>query len=131
MCRGYFIVNSVKEDFMNSFMFDVDRFFPTAPFGANTASSSRIETTKDAWLLEVDMPGVSRDKVDISVSGRHLEVVGEREGKERKVQYRERFRLPEPLRSTADITATLELGVLRVTIPKKNVGEERLQIALS
>jgi len=93
--------------------------------------TSRIQETKDAWVLEVDMPGVAKDKVDISASGRVLEVRGERAGKEGKVTYKECFRLPEHLRSTADITASLDLGVLRITVPKKSVGEERLQIALS
>jgi len=92
------------------------------------SETSKIGETKDAWLVEVDMPGVPKDKVNVSVTGRYLDLTGERTTKEKPFLYRERFTLPDNIRTTEGITATLDLGVLMVTIPKNISSSQQIPV---
>ena len=42
-----------------------------------------MEETDDGYLIEVELPGVDKKDIDISVAGRRLTISGERKGKER------------------------------------------------
>jgi HSP20 family molecular chaperone IbpA len=81
--------------------------------------SPTVKDTKEAWLIEMDMPGVEKEKVEVQALGRLLEVRGERQRGEGTVTYKERFRLPDHLRSVENVSAALNLGVLTITIPKQ------------
>lgn len=93
-----------------------------------------VEETDDAFIVEVELPGVKKDDVDISVAGRRLEISGERKEKERvgilRRQTRSvgRFRYEIVLPSAVDesgITATLDDGVLTVRVPKASSERPR------
>ena len=95
-----------------------------------------IKEEKDCFLLHVDVPGVSPDKIDVSMENNMLSVKGERDDiqkEDRKGYHRiertrgsfyRRFTLPD----TADagqIKAKVKQGVLEVYIGKKKSPESR------
>lgn len=85
-------------------------------------SDSRFWQTKDAWCFEVDLPGVPKDGIEVSASGRHLRILGKRKRGCETYEYREQFILPEAIRTAEGITASSENGVLLVTVPKQASG---------
>jgi HSP20 family protein len=85
------------------------------------STAAVVKDTKDAWVIEMDMPGVKREQVEVNARGRILEIRGERQkGEGCRTSYRERFRLPDHLRSAEGVSAELNLGVLTVKVPKQN-----------
>lgn len=91
-----------------------------------------VEETDDAYLVEVELPGVDKQDINLEVSGRRLTVAGERKEKERRGTVRRRtrsighFRYEIMLPSRVDDTnveAHLEDGVLTIRILKAT--EER------
>lgn len=42
-----------------------------------------VEETDDAYVVEMELPGVNKDDINIELSGRRLTVTGERKQKER------------------------------------------------
>src|SRR3954469_508981 len=51
-----------------------------------------IEETDDAFIIEVELAGIRKQDVDVSLSGRRLSISGERKEKERKGVLRRRVR---------------------------------------
>jgi HSP20 family protein len=86
-----------------------------------------VEETGDAYLIEIELPGVKRDDLDIEVSGRRVAVHGERKERERVGFFRKRERtvgrfsydltLPGDL-DEDHVHAHLDEGVLTVRLPK-------------
>jgi len=86
-----------------------------------------IVETDSGYIVEVELPGVRREDVDVALNGNELVVTGEvkerkREGlfrrRTRKVgQFEFRVTLPGDLRAD-DIEASLAYGVLSVYVPK-------------
>ena len=86
-----------------------------------------LEETADAYLVEIELPGVQRSEIDIEVSDRRLTVRGERKEKERVGILRRRdrtigtFAYEITLPSNIDedqVSADLTDGVLTVRLPK-------------
>ncbi|MDP8969854.1 MAG: Hsp20/alpha crystallin family protein [Actinomycetota bacterium] len=102
----------------------VDEFLPPAD----------LEETDEAYVVEVELPGVQKKDVDVEVSGRRLTVSGERKERERTGILRRRTRtvgrffyevtLPGEVDDEA-VRASLADGVLTVTVPK--AASERRQ----
>ena len=96
-----------------------------------------ILETKDAYVLEAEMPGVNKDGLNISVEGNVLTLAGRRQPvPEANLLYRESgpsdyrrvFEL-DPSIETAKITARIEQGILSVTLPKaENVKPQRIVV---
>lgn len=90
------------------------------------APGVNILETKDAYLLEAEMPGVSKESLNIGVEGNILTLAGRRQPVVRaNLLYRESgpadFRRVFELDSSIEtdkITATLEQGILSLTLPK-------------
>jgi HSP20 family protein len=90
-----------------------------------------LEETDDAYLLELELPGIKKKDINIEVEDRRLVISGERTEKERTGWLRRqtrswgRFRyeviLPDQL-DEDHIEATLDDGVLQVRIPKGSTG---------
>ena len=86
-----------------------------------------IEETDDAYLVEIELPGVDRNDIDIEVTGPLLYVRGERKERPRVGIVRRRQRgfgpfsyevvLPGAVRDDA-VDATIDAGVLTVRLPK-------------
>ena len=88
---------------------------------------TNIVETKDAYVLEAELPGVAKDGLEVSVENGELTIVGRRAtaAPEGRPVYREsrggEFRRTFTHDAAVDagrITAKLELGVLTLTLPK-------------
>jgi HSP20 family protein len=93
---------------------------------------------KEAYLLELEMPGVSKDGIEVTVEANELTIVGRRADQEiqgevvyresRRGDYRRTFEL-DPSIDTTKIEAKMEQGVLRLTLPKaEQVKPHRIQV---
>lgn len=86
-----------------------------------------IEESDDSYLVDIELPGVRKQDLDIEIAGRRLTVRGERKEKERVGILRRRERtvgrfqyevtLPGAV-DDAGIVASLDEGVLTVRVPK-------------
>jgi HSP20 family protein len=101
-----------------------------------TAQNGRVEyitplanilETNDGYVLEAEMPGVSRDGLEITVENGELVILGRRAPAEaqgqllyresRTWEYRRAFEL-DPSIDAGKIAAKMEQGVLRLHLPK-------------
>jgi HSP20 family protein len=97
-----------------------------------------ILETKDAYILEAEMPGVNKEGLSINVEGEILSLTGRRQPvsgpgllyrESGQADFRRAFEL-DPSIDTAKITAQLEQGILSVTLPKAEKAKPR-QITVS
>jgi HSP20 family protein len=99
-----------------------------------------VQEIEGAYRIFVNLPGVSRELVELSVEERTLEIIvsaSEESGGEGRSLLQERrpitgtrkFVLPE-VASEDGIEAALEKGVLTITVPKQ-VKKEPLKITVS
>ena len=98
-----------------------------------------IFETKDRYVLEAEMPGVSKEGLEVTVDNGELTLVGRRSSYEtkgtllhresRESDYRRVFEL-DPSIDAANISAKIENGVLRITLPKAEAVKPR-KIAVS
>jgi HSP20 family protein len=93
-----------------------------------------VEETDEAYVVEIDLPGVKRDDIDIQLNDRQLTVSGEIKEKERAGILRRRTRrvgqfhyaVTLPADVDADkISARLDEGVLTVRVPKSEQAKPR------
>jgi HSP20 family protein len=94
-----------------------------------------LSETDDAYVVEVDLPGVNRDQIGIQLQDRELVITGEIPESEQKGRRRHRrsrrtgrfeFRTYLPGDVNADgVNAQLSDGVLTVTIPKSAEAKPR------
>jgi HSP20 family protein len=93
-----------------------------------------IEEQDDAYVVECELPGVSRDDVNIEVMGNELTITGEVKEHDRQGMLRERTRrtgrfeydvtLPEPV-DAERVEAMLKDGVLTVRVPKSERAQRK------
>ena len=110
---------------------EMDRFAQSV-FGGLTGEgawspAADIVETDSAYNIEVELPGVRREDVDVTLNGNELVVTGEVKERKREGLFRRRTRrvgefefrvtLPGYLRE-GDIEASLAYGVLKVYVPK-------------
>ena len=105
---------------------DVWRRLPDL-FGEGFTPLADVEETPEAYLVEVEVPGVRREDIDMEIAGRRLWVRGERKEKERVGILRRRERtvgrfscevlLPGDVDEDG-VEAHLEGGVLSLRLPK-------------
>ena len=86
-----------------------------------------IFETQEGYVLEAEMPGVSKDGLQITLEGTELTIVGQRNNQEHagdtlfcecaKADYRRVFEL-DPVIDTGKINAKMDQGVLTLTLPK-------------
>jgi HSP20 family protein len=88
---------------------------------------ANILENKDAYILDLEMPGVSKEGVEVTVDNNELTIIGHRAVRElkadavyretRPLDYRRVFDL-DPSIDTGRISAKVEQGVLTLTLPK-------------
>jgi HSP20 family protein len=115
-------------------------------FGGKTGQgawlpAADIVETDSAYAIEIELPGVRREDVDVNLNGNELVVTGEVKERERDGLFRRRTRrvgefemrvtLPGQLRE-ADVEASLAYGVLKVYVPKaENTKTNRITVSES
>ena len=109
---------------------------PTERTTTETASRMRpkwvvppgnIRETKDSYVVELEMPGVRKEGLEITVEGNELTIVGHKHEPEvkgtvvyresRPYEYRRVFDM-DPSIDADKIEAKMEQGVLVLTLPK-------------
>lgn len=107
-------------------LFDYFRRLPSLLEDAFTPLAD-VEETQDAYLVEVELPGVDKGDIDVELAGRRLTVSGERKAKERVGILRKRERVIGKFRydvtlpgnvEAEGVDANLDGGVLTVRVPK-------------
>lgn len=123
-----FIVPFARESRHLSRLFDA---FDAVDSSAPRAPALDVAESDNAYTVKLDMPGVAKEDVKVSVDGKQVTVQAEaqssderKEGdrlvyRERAVtRYARRFALPVELEQ-AEANAKLEHGVLTLTLPKR------------
>ncbi len=94
----------------------------------------QIRQDSDGYTIEAEMPGVSRDGVDVTFEDGKLTLTGRRRARavEAKTIHRESSRADyrrvfdlDPSVDASRIAATVEQGVLRVSLPKAEASKPR------
>jgi HSP20 family protein len=95
---------------------------------------TNIRENADGYLIEAEMPGVSRDGVSVEVENHELVILGHRAAlsapgdvvyrESNAFDYKRVFDL-DPTIDTSRIGARVEQGVLFVTLPKTEVVKPR------
>ena len=95
-----------------------------------------VSESEDAWTLTLDLPGVSREAIKVSIEQGVLTIEGEKTRKESEIpgddrwserlhgSFRRRFTLPEGA-DPGKVSADYKDGVLTVTLPKAEVSRPR------
>ncbi|MEM3342656.1 MAG: Hsp20/alpha crystallin family protein [Thermoplasmata archaeon] len=116
---------------MNSLMFPFEQF-EEARFPA-----TNIHDDGKNIVVEAEMPGLSKEDVNIEVTDKYIEIKGEKkEEKEEKddkkkyirkersfTSYHRRIPLPEKIKPE-EVKASMKDGVLKVTMPKLEAKQE-------
>lgn len=98
------------------------------------APPTDLYETEEAYVVESELPGFSRDDIRVSLEDGTLSIGGRREetAEERSYRRRERaggrferrFRLPRSVKAE-DVEARMEDGILRVHVPKAEEARSR------
>jgi len=93
-----------------------------------------IMETRDGYLLEAEMPGVNKQGLEITLEGNEITITGHRSAEtppgqpvfreSRGVDYRRVFEL-DPAIDTGKISARMEQGVLKLSLPKSEKVKPR------
>ena len=97
-----------------------------------------IYENKDGYLLQAEMPGVSKDGLDITLEGNEITIVGHRRmpdlpgavllRESHQADFRRVFEL-DPAIDTSKVVARMDQGVLTLTLPKsERVKPRRISV---
>ena len=117
--------------------FDDDMFFGNK---RHTLMKTDIKEKEDKYLVDIDLPGYDKENIDLSLKDGYLEVHAKtshetNDGDDEKYVRRERF-VGECSRSfyvgdgieEEDIDAEFKNGILKITIPKKELLENKKDV---
>lgn len=95
---------------------------------------ANIHEDKDGYLLEAEMPGVTKEGLEITVENGELVILGRRRPEEKQgtlvyresrgFDYRRVFEI-DPSIDSNKITARIEQGVLKLHLPKADAVKPR------
>jgi len=116
---------------LDSFFGDVLPFFGAVEEGQEEASRlpvTNVNETDAEYVLTMEMPGVEKKNVDVAIESDHIVITGEKTEKAeakgllrreiRSEKFRRSFLLDASIEREG-ITAKLNHGVLKVSLPKK------------
>lgn len=110
--------------------------FETVEAASRFAPRFDVKESGDAFVIEADLPGVSREALEITFDDNRLTISGSRAAAEKKEDesyhvyersygsFSRTFALPANV-DGEHIAAKLDSGVLRVTVPKKAEAKAR------
>jgi HSP20 family protein len=106
----------------------------TRAAGYFVTPGTNVFETKDGYVLEAELPGVSKDGLEVTVDGNELTLVGRRGSDTVKAEslyressaadYRRVFEL-DPSIEASKIEAKIDQGVLTLQLPKSERGKPR------
>ncbi|GAA1240025.1 hypothetical protein GCM10009578_095710 [Streptomyces rhizosphaericus] len=101
---------------------------------ATWTPAADVTEEDEAYHVELELPGVRRQEIDIEVNGQELTVTGEIKERERKGVLRRggrrtgrfeyRLRLPSEV-NTEGVKAAMSEGILTITVPKAETAKPR------
>lgn len=123
---------------------EVDRLMQSMLGGSRDGGpwvpAADITETDDAYVIEVELPGVRREDVNVELDGNEVVVTGEIKQREREGLLRRRTRrvgefelrvgLPDFDRD-GEIEASLAHGVLTIYVPKQRSPSNRIEVTES
>ena len=103
------------------------------PWGQNVRTGAwrplaDVTESDDAYVVELEVPGVKREDITVETTGRVLVVSGQTQESERRNRRTGRFEYRASLPANADsdgITAELADGILNVRVPKGDRDKAR------
>ena len=111
-----------------------DHFFGNGAQPGSYFAPASLWEEEGCWKVEVDLPGVKQDDVDLTVEKNSLRITAERKGpsEDRKFWHQERgygridrlITLPETV-DPENISAELKDGVLALTLAKRPESQPR------
>ncbi|MBR9983038.1 MAG: Hsp20/alpha crystallin family protein [Wolbachia endosymbiont of Homalodisca vitripennis] len=107
--------------------------------GSSLLPACDFYETKESYCLSLELPGISKESIDISISSDSLIVKGEKtcnnESKDKQFYHRERYygsfcrSIQLPVNVEQDkVSANFSDGVLHVTIPKSEKHIKRIDV---
>lgn len=131
---------------LDSLQRQINSLFSLAPYRGNYGDGGLLEgawnpaldmyDSKDCVIVHIDMPGMKKEDIDISVSGKTLTIKGEKkesnrvedEGCVRTERFYGTFNRAITLPAVVDankVQAAYKDGVLELTLPKKEESKPR------
>ena len=101
------------------------RGWPATPNGClDRSSAPDVRRSEDdgTWKVEIDLPGVAPDSLEVYADAGALEVAGTRTLVGSEVEVRRSFRLPQ---AAGEVSAAYQHGVLTITVAKPEVAQRR------
>ena len=99
-----------------------------------SAGSFQVNTNEDGWRIDVPLPGIDPEHVNLEVAGNTLQIrvnqpADERKSDTRVTRYEQTLTLP-PFLDVDKLSASHRHGMLQLTLPlKESVKPRRIQIA--
>lgn len=115
---------------------EVEKIFDAFSRTNSFSPACEIRDEEKNYLISVDVPGLSKEELEIEVKENQLHVTGERKQKERSEKdsllrserrygrFSRAFTLPQNVNTDA-IEARFENGVLEIAIPKEEKAQAR------
>ena len=116
-------------------LFFNDELFPSMPFGFITGFSADIKDLGKEYVIEAEMPGLTKDDIKMELNGDVLTIAAEKKEtaaedrgtyvrRERKYgTFTRSFRFEDVKKD--EINAKFENGVLKVSLPKQTQEDEQ------
>jgi HSP20 family protein len=111
----------------------IGEFGPARPGDVPWSPLGDVSETDDAYQIQIELPGVGKDQIDIQVQDRELVISGEikeskhgllRRSSRRIGKFEFRTSLPGDI-DPDQVSAQLSDGVLTVTVPKSQAAKPR------
>jgi len=123
-----------KSRFFNDPYFSdfIDLLYETPKFVSRTLKGTNVESNDDEYLVQISVPGLIKEDIEIKVKDSVLSISHERDEEETfrfTNSFTKEYTLPEDV-AVSKISAKVENGILTVTIPKekKKVKERVIDI---
>ncbi|PLV59635.1 heat shock protein Hsp20 [Brachyspira pilosicoli SP16] len=140
MKKGDLVMSRIFLPALHSILDDFDNFsnFYNEENSVSKYSDYKIEENDNSYTIEMDMPGVRKEDLDIGIKENMLSIYAERkrmsktdEKEEVVSKYEQSFNISVKGIDIENISANFENGVLTLTLPKKEEVkyEKRIEIA--
>ena len=101
---------------------------------AGSSGSFQVQTNEDGWRIDVPLPGIDPEDVNLEVAGNTLQIRVNQRNEDRNTPtrlagYEQTFTIP-PFLDVDKLSASHRHGMLQLTLPlKESVKPRRIQIS--